>query len=62
MILPLYKWSPQLSQREAKGGGVGIAKLLVAIVFGHEIHIFIPKFGQNSHFYSLKCLGGGPPA
>ena len=21
-------------------------------VFGHELHIFIPKFGQHSHFYS----------
>ena len=28
----------------------------MAIVFGHEIHIFIPKFGQNSIFYSY---GGG---
>ena len=27
--------------------------------FGHEIRIFIPKIGQNSHFYSLKCLLGG---
>ena len=28
----------------------------MAIVFGHKIHIFIPKFGQNSNFYSY---GGG---
>ena len=25
---------------------------LVVIVFGHEIYLVIPKFGQNSHFYS----------
>ena len=25
---------------------------ILAIVFGHEIDIFIPKFGQNFHFYS----------
>ena len=31
----------------------------MAIVFGPEIHIIIPKFGQNSHFYSSR--GGGPP-
>ena len=30
----------------------------MAIVFGHEIRIFIPKFGQNSNFYSLKYCGG----
>ena len=27
-------------------------KFLVAIVFGYEIHIFIPKLGQDSNFYS----------
>ena len=37
------------------GGGrdsLSLAEFLVAIVVGREIHIFIPKFGQNSHFYS----------
>ena len=29
-----------------------LCEILVAIVFGHEIQIFIPKFGQNSNFYS----------
>ena len=32
-------------------GGWG-CEILVAILFGHEIHISIPKFGQNSNFYS----------
>ena len=32
--------------------------MLVGIVFGHEIHIFIPKFGQDSHFIP-KCAEGG---
>ena len=31
----------------------------MANVFGHEIHICIPKFGQNSHFYSQIYRGGG---
>ena len=31
----------------------------MAIVLGHEIYIFIPKFGQNSHFYSYIHWGGG---
>ena len=31
----------------------------MAIVFGHKIHIIISKFGQNSIFYSQKCLWGG---
>ena len=30
----------------------------MAIVFDHEIHIFPPKFGQNSHLYSQKYRGG----
>ena len=28
---------------------------------GHEIHIFIPKFGQNSHFFPKSTHGGDPP-
>ena len=39
-----------------KEAGVGIPKLYVKfwrqLFFGHEIHIFIPKIGQNSHYYS----------
>ena len=31
--------------------------MLVAIIFGHEIHSFIPKFGQNSHFI-FNCTKG----
>ena len=27
-------------------------EISVAIIFGPEIHIFTPKFGQNSIFYS----------
>ena len=30
----------------------------MAIVFGHGIHTFISRFGQNSHFYSLMYRGG----
>ena len=30
----------------------------MAIVFGHEIHILIPKLGTNSHFYSLSAYWG----
>ena len=33
-------------------------EILLAIVFGHEIHISTPKFGQNSHSYSLVYQGG----
>ena len=32
----------------------------MAIVFGHEIHIFIPKFGQNSHGGVSTGLGNIP--
>ena len=48
--------------RGGGGGRGGLGEILVVIVFGHEIHIFIPKFGQNSHFFP-KCtegMGGGP--
>ena len=30
----------------------------MAIVFAHEIHIFIPKFGQNSNFITKSTEGG----
>ena len=30
---------------------------MVAIVFGHKIHIFIPKFGQNSIFIPKSAWG-----
>ena len=36
-----------------------LGKILVAIIFGHEIHMFIPKFGQNSHFHSQMYRGRG---
>ena len=42
------------------GGGSVYLKLMVVVVFGHEIHIFIPKFGQNSHFIpKCVCVWGG---
>ena len=32
--------------------------MLVAIIFGPKIHIFIPKFGQNSNFILKSAYGG----
>ena len=32
--------------------------VLVVIVLGHKIHIFIPKFGQNSIFFLNVPIGG----
>ena len=36
-----------------------LCEILVAIVFGPEIHIFIPKCGQNSNFIPKSADGGG---
>ena len=36
-----------------------LCEISVVIVFWAKIHIFIPKFGQNSFFYSKKGRGGG---
>ena len=44
------------------GGGsvfLILCETLVAIVFGHKIHIFIPKFGQNSILIPKSTYGGG---
>ena len=45
MILPLYKWSPQLSLREARGGGtLGQHWLLKQFCLNHRVeHIQKPK-------------------
>ena len=31
----------------------------MAIVFAHEIHIFIPKYGQKNIFIPKSAYGGG---
>ena len=37
-------------------------EILVAIVFGHEIHIFIPKFGKIHIFIPKSAYGEGGSA
>ena len=38
-----------------------VTSCLLAIVIGHKIHIFVPKFGQNSKKFLKVSFWGGSP-
>ena len=48
-----HDWASDLWSDWVRGRTPNFFDILVAIVFGHEIHMFIPYFGLDGHYANI---------